>query len=64
MGQVYKAKEVIKQLLKEGWYISNIVGSHYKLRHKDRSNYVTIPFHNKDLDKKTANSILKQAGLK
>ena len=64
MGKVYKSKEVIRMLEKQGWYVANVTGSHYKFKHELKPGYVSVPFHNKDLNKATANSILKQAGLK
>jgi len=33
-------------------------------KHRVKQGLVTIPVHNKDIKKGTANSILKQAGLK
>lgn len=59
-----KALEVEKLILKDGWYFVNQVGSHRQYKHPTKPGKVTIPFHRGDLDKGTANSILKQAGLK
>lgn len=59
-----KALEVEKLILKDGWYFVNQVGSHRQYKHTTKPGKVTIPFHRGDLDKGTANSILKQAGLK
>jgi len=39
-------------------------GSHAQFEHSVKKGKVTIPMHNDDLYKKTANNILKQAGLK
>lgn len=39
-------------------------GSHRQYKHPSKPGKVTIPFHNGDVDKGTADSILKQAGLK
>jgi predicted RNA binding protein YcfA (HicA-like mRNA interferase family) len=64
MGQVYKAKEIQKMLEADGWHIISQEGSHAQFKHPTKQGKVTIPMHDKDLNKKTANSILKQAGLK
>lgn len=44
-----RADEIEKIIKEDGWYLKNQKGSH--------------PFHRGDLDKRTAKSILKQAGL-
>lgn len=59
-----KPKELLKQLNKNGWIVKHQVGSHIQLVHPAKTGKVTVPYHNKDLDIKTVNSILKQAGLK
>lgn len=60
----YTTKEMIKLIQKDGWYLVKTDGSHYHFKHPVKSGKVTIPFHNKELKAGTANSILKQAGLK
>ena len=59
-----RATELEKILLKDGWFFVKQVGSHRHFKHPSKSGKVTIPFHKGDVDKGTANSILKQAGLK
>ncbi|MCI5919810.1 MAG: type II toxin-antitoxin system HicA family toxin [Roseburia sp.] len=59
-----RARETEKILLKDGWYFVKQVGSHRQYKHPTKPGKVTIPFHSGDLDKGTAESILKQAGLK
>lgn len=59
-----RATELEKILLKDGWFFVKQVGSHKHYKHASKSGKVTIPFHRGDVDKGTANSILKQAGLK
>ena len=61
---VYKAKEIKKEIEADGWYCVGQEGSHVQFKHPVKKGKVTIPMHNDDLAKKTANSILKQAGLK
>jgi predicted RNA binding protein YcfA (HicA-like mRNA interferase family) len=64
MGQVYTAHEIRKMVEADGWYLVNQDGSHAQFKHPVKKGKVTIPMHNSDLYKKTASSILKQAGLK
>ena len=59
------AKEILKQLKADGWTEKSQRGSHLQLVPPTKPGKVTVPMHTgKDLDPKTANSILKQAGLK
>lgn len=58
------AKEVEKLIRNDGWFLVKQVGSHRQFKHPEKPGKVTIPFHKGDIDKGTANSILKQAGLK
>ena len=58
------AREIIKILIKDGWYQVAQHGSHIQFEHKAKSGKVTVPNHNSDIAKGTLNSILKQAGLK
>ena len=59
-----KTKIVIKILEADGWYFVRQKGSHRQYKHPTKKGKVTIPNHSGDVDKGTANSILKQAGLK
>lgn len=59
-----KPREMEALILKDGWIFKNQEGSHRHYIHPTKPGKVTIPFHNKDLVKKTENSIKKQAGLK
>ena len=56
-------REIEKMLLADGWYLKNSKGSHFQYKHPTKPGKVTIPNHPGDLDKKTAETILKQAGL-
>jgi len=56
-------KELIKKLLKNGWVLDRISGSHFILIKGKET--LTVPVHgNKDLPKGLLNSILKKGGLK
>lgn len=60
-----KVREAIKRVEKDGWYQVNQEGSHRQFKHPTKKGRVTIAGHpSMDLDPKTQNSILKQAGLK
>lgn len=64
-GEIMTAKEMLKILKADGWIEKSQRGSHLQLVHPSKTGKVTLPMHSgKDLDPKTANSILKQAGLK
>lgn len=58
------AKEILKELQKDGWYEVGQRGSHLNLKHPTKPGKVTIPIHSGDLPRGTLNSILKLAGLK
>jgi predicted RNA binding protein YcfA (HicA-like mRNA interferase family) len=58
-----KPAEVIRALLRAGFFLDHSTGSHRYFRHPTRSGIVTVPFHRKDLKRGTLNSILDQAGL-
>lgn len=59
-----KFKELERMLLDGGWYLKDVKGSHYNYIHKTKKGKIQIPHHKGDLKIKTANSILKRAGLK
>ena len=56
--------ELIKQLLKDGWVLRNIKGSHHVYTHPHKPGHVTVPHPRKDLGRGLINAILKQARLK
>lgn len=59
-----KFKELEKLLKEDGWYQVSSRGSHFYYQHPTKVGKVTVPNHSGDIPKGTANSILKQAGLK
>jgi predicted RNA binding protein YcfA (HicA-like mRNA interferase family) len=56
-------KKLLKILLKTGFKIDHVTGSHYILYHQISKKRVTLSLHNKDLPKGTLHSIIKSAGL-
>jgi predicted RNA binding protein YcfA (HicA-like mRNA interferase family) len=59
-----KSADIIKRLRADGWYWVHTVGSHHQFKHPFKPGKVTVPHPRKDLPTPTAQSILKQAGLK
>jgi predicted RNA binding protein YcfA (HicA-like mRNA interferase family) len=58
-----KPKEVIRALQRAGFYVHHSTGSHYVFKPPSKPQIrVTVPFHNKDLKRRTLISIIKQAG--
>jgi predicted RNA binding protein YcfA (HicA-like mRNA interferase family) len=64
MGEVYTVKELTALIENDGWHFFNQEGSHCHYKHTEKKGKFTIPKHNKEIKKGTANNILKQAGLK
>lgn len=56
-------REIERLLLEDGWRFKNARGSHNYYIHPTKPGKVTIPNHTGDLDKRTAKTILRQAGL-
>lgn len=60
-----KVKDIIKLVEKDGWFVVRIKGSHRQYHHNSKKGTVTIAGKPSiDMNPKTLNSILKQAGLK
>jgi predicted RNA binding protein YcfA (HicA-like mRNA interferase family) len=64
VGKVLSSKELIKIVEADGWNLAKVTGDHHQYRHPIKPGRVTIPHPVRDMPKGTANSILKQAGLK
>jgi predicted RNA binding protein YcfA (HicA-like mRNA interferase family) len=59
-----KPRQVLRALQRAGFFIHHTTGGHYILKHPDQPHLrVTLPFHNKDLKRRTLESIIEQAGL-
>ncbi len=59
-----KPREVLRALRKAGFFVHHISGSHHILKHPDKPQLrVTLPFHSKDLKRRTLTCIIDQAGL-
>jgi predicted RNA binding protein YcfA (HicA-like mRNA interferase family) len=64
MGVVYTVREMIQMITDDGWIYDSQDGDHRHYEHPSKPGKVTIPVGDKALAKKTAHSILRQAGLK
>ena len=59
-----KVREIIKRIEADGWYRIKAKGGHRQYKHSVKRGRVTVPGQmNAELDRKTQNSIMKQAGL-
>lgn len=56
--------DIIKVLLKSGFIIDRIKGSHHILYNETTKVRIVIPMHKRDLPKGTLYEIIKQSGLK
>ena len=59
----YSSREVIARLLEDGWYEVNCVGSHRQYKHPTKPGRVTVKHPDKDIPRKTLDSIERQSGL-
>lgn len=61
---VLRAKEVVRALLRAGFYVHHQTGSHARLLHTSQSELrVTVPIHARDIPVSLLKRILKQASL-
>jgi predicted RNA binding protein YcfA (HicA-like mRNA interferase family) len=57
-------RDVVRALERAGFVVARVRGSHYILRHPERSGIrITVPAHTRDLKPKTLATIIKQAGF-
>lgn len=55
-------KQMLKLLIRNGWIVDRINGSHHTLTKGDKT--IVVPVHSKDLGKGLESKLLKEAGLK
>ncbi len=59
-----KAREVLRALRRAGFEVHHVSGGHYVLKNsRTPTRRVTLPWHNRDLKRKTLASIVQQSGL-
>ncbi|MBI2846855.1 MAG: type II toxin-antitoxin system HicA family toxin [Chloroflexi bacterium] len=56
-------KQTVEVLLRAGFTVHRVRGSHYILKHLETGRRVTIPYHRHELAPKTLRSILRQAAI-
>lgn len=56
--------DIIRILLKNGFVVDRIKGSHHILYNEESKIRVVIPMHKRDLPKGTLHEIIKQSGLR
>lgn len=59
----YLSREVIKMLEADGWYLVTVRGSHHQYKHPTKKGRVTVKHPDKDIPRKTLNSIERQSRL-
>lgn len=60
----YSSREVIAMLMADGWYEVGCVGSHHQYKHPTKKGRTTVKHPDKDIPRKTLESIARQSGLK
>jgi predicted RNA binding protein YcfA (HicA-like mRNA interferase family) len=63
MIHTMKSVDLIRELVKAGWTLDRVRGSHHVFRHPSRPGIIVIPHHKKDLGKGLVAKIRKQAGV-
>jgi predicted RNA binding protein YcfA (HicA-like mRNA interferase family) len=63
MMRTMRSAAIIQELVKAGWVLDRIRGSHHVFKHPDRSGHVVVPHPKKDLGIGLVKAIYKQAGL-
>jgi len=59
-----KPRAVIRALKRAGFYVHHAAGSHYILKHPRNTRLrVSIAYHNRDLKRRTLESIIEQTDL-
>lgn len=60
----YSSREVIQILLQDGWHEVKCVGSHHQFKHPAKHGKVTVKHPERDIPRKTLDSIERQSGLR
>lgn len=59
----YSSRDVIKLLEADGWYLVQVSGSHHQFKHPVKKGRTTVKHPDKDIPRKTLDSIERQSGL-
>jgi predicted RNA binding protein YcfA (HicA-like mRNA interferase family) len=57
------SSDLIRELLKEGWILDRVSGSHHIYKHPHKAGHLSIPHPRKDLGTGLVRQIRKAAGL-
>lgn len=60
----YSSRDVIRMLEADGWYLVRVSGSHHQYKHPTKPGTVTVKHPDKDIPRKTLDSIERQSGLR
>ncbi|MBC8532164.1 type II toxin-antitoxin system HicA family toxin [Gehongia tenuis] len=60
----YSSREVIAKLIADGWYEVSVVGSHHQFKHPVKRGRTTVKHPDKDIPRRTLDSIERQSGLR
>jgi predicted RNA binding protein YcfA (HicA-like mRNA interferase family) len=63
MIHTMQSVDLIRELVKAGWTLDRVRGSHHVFRHPSRPGIIVIPHPKKDLGKGLVAKIRKQAGV-
>jgi predicted RNA binding protein YcfA (HicA-like mRNA interferase family) len=63
MIHTMKSADLIRELIKAGWVLDRVRGSHHVFIHPSRPGIVVVPHPKKDLGKGLVAKIRKQAGI-
>jgi len=58
-----RPREVKKILIKYGFILNHVTGSHRQYYNPRTKRHVTVPFHSRTIPKGTIQSIVRQSGL-
>ncbi len=59
----YSSRDVLRILKEDGWYLVDVTGSHHQFKHPTKKGRVTVKHPDKDIPRKTLDSIERQSGL-
>ncbi len=57
------SSDLIRDMLRAGWRLDRVNGSHHVYKHQDRPGIVVVPHPKKDLGLGLVKAIRKQAGI-
>lgn len=63
MIHTMNSRDLIRELLKDGWMLDRVSGSHHIYKHPDKAGHLSIPHPKKDLGTGLIRQIRKAAGL-